>query len=635
MGTFYITTPIYYVNDEPHIGHAYTTIVADVLARYHRLAGDGVFFLTGTDEHGQKVDQAAESRDLPAQVHVDEMVLRFQNLWKILNISHTDFIRTTEDRHIKVVTEILQSLYDAGEIYADDYEGWYCVPDERFWTEKDLVDGNCPDCARAVVKITEKNYFFRMSKYQDWLIDHIEKNPEFIRPEKRQNEILGFLRQPLGDLCISRPKSRLSWGIQLPFDKEYVCYVWFDALINYITGPGYLADDTGFAHWWPASCHLIGKDILTTHCVYWPTMLKALSLPLPKTVMGHGFWLINDSKLGKSLGNAVKPLDFVDKYGVDAFRYFLVREMTLGLDSSFSEGAFVQRYNTELANELGNLLNRSVVMAQRYLGGVIPEVNKDHRALTALKAQSHQTLEAVEVAIEGLNPNAVLDAIWQLVREANRFVEVQAPWHLAKDEKKREELEVTIFGLLETTRQLAVLLYPVIPGKALEIWRQIGADGLLEEVSVADLQQWGGLQAGGTARPGPTIFPRMEGIDVSDDTAENVKETPKEELVSFKEFQRLKLRVARIESAEKVAGADRLLKLQISLGEEKRQLVAGIAKHYQSEDLVGKQIVIVANLEPAKIRGVESQGMLLAASDGSGLALLAPEVEIADGAEVR
>lgn len=641
MSTFYITTPIYYVNDEPHIGHAYTTIMADVLARYHRLAGDDVLFLTGTDEHGQKVDEAAKKRGLDPQAHADDMVLRFQELWEVLNISHDDFIRTTEDRHKKVVTEILQRIYDAGEIYADDYEGWYCIPDERFWTEKDVVDGNCPDCGRPVVNITEKNYFFRMSKYQDWLIDHIEKNPNFIRPEKRRNEILGFLRQPLGDLCISRPKSRLSWGIPLPFDEDYVCYVWFDALINYITAPGYVADEKCFEHWWPASCHLIGKDILTTHCVYWPTMLKAMGVALPDTVMGHGFWLVDETKMGKSLGNAIRPLDLADRYGVDAFRYYLVREMTLGQDSNFSEDAFIQRYNTELANELGNLLNRSVVMADRYLDGVIPEIDTNHEVLAPLRDQAKQTLESIGAAIDGLNPNAVLDAIWVLVREANRFVEVQAPWHLAKDEDKRDELNVTIYGLLETMRQLAVLLFPVMPEKASEIWRQIGATGSPEDIRVADLQQWGGLIPGGVVQPGDPVFPRIEEVVVSEEKAEEVKEEtpkkeePKEDLISFKEFQKLKLRVARIESAEKVEGADRLLKLQISLGDEKRQLVAGIAQHYETDALVGKQIVIVANLEPAKIRGVESQGMLLAASDDNGLTLLAPSGDIADGAEVR
>jgi methionyl-tRNA synthetase len=641
MGTFYITTPIYYVNDEPHIGHAYTTIIADVLSRFHQLAGDDVFFLTGTDEHGQKVDEAAKKRNLSPQAHVDEMVVRFKDLWKALNISNDDFIRTTEDRHKRVVSEILQRIYDAGEIYEDVYEGWYCIPDERFWTEKDLVDGNCPDCGRPAVQISEKNYFFKMSKYQDWLIEHIETHPNFIRPETRRNEILGFLRQPLGDLCISRPRSRLKWGIPLPFDEDYVCYVWFDALINYITAPGYLADDARFEHWWPATCHLIGKDILTPHCVYWPTMLKAMGVPLPETVMGHGWWLMDETKMGKSLGNAIKPLDLADKYGVDAFRYFLVRDMTLGQDSNFSEEAFVLRYNTELANELGNLLNRSVVMADRYLDGIVPDVDKGHSALDALKTQTEQTLNAVGNAIEAMNPNAVLDAIWQLVRETNRFVQVQAPWNLAKDEDKRAELEATIYALLETMRQLAVLLFPVIPSKAQEIWQQLGAKGSPEDVHLDDLKTWGGLEAGLTVAHGDPVFPRIEEVDVAEEQStpekveEKKEENPKEGLISFKEFQKLKLRIARIEAAERVEGADRLLRLQISLGDEKRQLVAGIAEHYETETLIGRQIVVVANLEPATIRGVESQGMLLAASDDQGLALLAPDGDIADGAEVR
>ncbi len=632
-----MTTPIYYVNDEPHIGHAYTTIIADVLSRYHRLIGDKVLFVTGTDEHGQKVDQAAKKRGLDPQAHADEMVLRFQALWKTLNISNDDFIRTTEDRHKQVVCKILQQLYDAGEIYADDYEGWYCVPDERFWTEKDLLDGNCPECGRPVVKISEKNYFFRMSKYQDWLIEHIEAHPHFIRPETRRNEILGFLRQPLGDLCISRPKSRMSWGISLPFDGDYVCYVWFDALINYITAPGYLTDDAQFSLWWPASCHLIGKDILTTHCVYWPTMLKAMGLGMPDTILGHGWWLVDEAKMSKSRGNTVKPLTLAQKYGVDAFRYFLVREMTLGQDSNFSELAFVQRYNTELANELGNLLNRSVVMAKRYLDGVVPQVDKNDLALDVLKQQSAQTLHAVNRAIDGLNPNAVLDAIWHLVREANRFAEVQAPWHLAKDIEKRATLEVTIYGLLETMRQLAVLLFPVIPEKAQEIWTQVGAIGTPASVTLTDLNTWGGLAAGLLVQPKDPVFPRIEEVILAEEkpVPTETKEEVKQDLISFGEFQKLKLRVARIEAAEAISGATKLLKLQISLGSEKRQIVAGIAQHYAPEALVGKQIVVVANLEPATIRGVQSQGMLLAASDGSGLALVTPDGTVSDGAVVR
>jgi methionyl-tRNA synthetase len=466
-----------------------------------------------------------------------------------------------------------------------------------------------------------------MSKYQDWLIEYIETHPNFIRPEKRRNEILGFLRQPLSDLCISRPKERLEWGIPLPFDEDYVCYVWFDALINYITAPGYIADDARFEHWWPASCHLIGKDILTTHCVYWPTMLKAMNVPLPETVMGHGFWLVDETKMGKSLGNAIRPLDLADKYGVDAFRYFLVRDMTLGQDSDFSEEAFVQRYNTELANELGNLLNRSVVMAARYLDGVVPAVDGNHAALDALKAQTDETLNAVGKAIDAMNPNAVLDAVWRLVREANRFVEVQAPWHLVKDASKRAELEVTIYALLETMRQLSVLLFPVIPSKACEIWQQLGAKGSPEDVHLDDLKTWGGLDANLKVAPGDPVFPRIEEVDVAEEKTED--------LISFSEFQKLKLRVAKIDAAERVKGADRLLQLQISLGNEQRQIVAGIAEFYEPEALVGQQIVVVANLEPATIRGVESQGMLLAASDDNGLTLVTPDGEIGVGAEVN
>ncbi|MCZ6633152.1 MAG: methionine--tRNA ligase [bacterium] len=638
MSRFYISTPIYYVNDEPHIGHAYTTILADVLSRFHRIAGHDVFFLTGTDEHGQKVEQAARDRGIDPQTHCDEMVVRFQELWERLEISYDDFIRTTEDRHKEVVCAILQRLYDEGEIYADDYEGWYCVPDERFWTEKDLVDGNCPDCGRPVVQISEKNYFFRMSAYQDWLISHIETHPQFIQPETRRNEILGFLKQPLNDLCISRPKARLAWGIPLPFDEEYVCYVWFDALINYITAPGYLQDDAAFARWWPASCHLIGKDILTTHCVYWPTMLKAMGVEIPETVMGHGWWLVDEQKMSKSLGNVIRPLDLAEKYGVDAFRYFLVREMVLGLDSSFSEEAFVRRYNAELANDLGNLLNRSVVMADRYLEGVVPVVDVKHPALRALQEQTEKTLEGTLDALNGLNPNRVLDVTWQLVREANRFAEVQAPWNLAKETEKRSELEVTIYGLLETCRHLAVLIFPVMPGKAREIWKQIGSEENLETLHLDDLKAWGGLRPGTQVVPGGPVFPRIEEVDLEDkqeEAEEKDMSDEKQDVVSFQEFQKLKLRVARIQAAERVEGTDRLLKLQISLGEEKRQIVAGIAQYYEPETLVGKQIVVVANLEPATIRGVESQGMLLAASEGDSLALLQPESEIPDGAEVR
>ena len=647
MGSFYITTPIYYVNDEPHLGHAYTTVMADVLSRYHRIVGDDVFFLTGTDEHGQKVEQAARDRGLDPQAHADEMVIRFQALWKRLNISNDDFIRTTEPRHKKVVQEILQRIYDAGEIYEDEYEGWYSVHDERFWTEKDLVDGKDPLSGREVVKIRERNYFFRMGKYQDWLIDHIKTNPDFIRPETRKNEILGFLKQPLGDLCISRPKSRLKWGVELPFDSEYVCYVWFDALINYISAPGFLSDTDRFNRWWPASCHLIGKDILTTHCVYWPTMLKAMGVELPKSVMGHGWWMVDEEKMSKSLGNVIKPLELVDKYGVDPFRYFLARDMVLGQDSSFSETGFVTRYNSELANDLGNLLNRTVVMADRYLDGEIPDVDAGSLTIAPLRACAEDTRRSIEALLPKLDTSRILETVWGLIREANRFVETQAPWALAKNDAKRQELEETLYGLLEVMRHVIVWICPVMPERAQTMWHQLGIAGQVSESRVGDLE-WGGLKPGVKVQPGDPVFPRIEDVGVGDASPtiqqkehkvvekELEKKEDKEEvdLITFEDFQKIDLRVAKVLEAEKVEGADRLIRLQISLGSEERQIVAGVAKFYKPEDLVGRQIVVVANLAPAKIRGVESQGMLLAASGDDGLALLKPDSELPSGSKV-
>ncbi len=641
MEKFYITTPIYYVNDEPHVGTAYPTILADVLARYYRVAGYDVLFSTGTDEHGQKVDEAARKRGVDPQAHCDEMVFRFQSLWDKLNISNDDFIRTTEPRHKGVVTEILQRIYDAGEVYAGNYEGWYCIPDERFWTEKDLVNGNCPECGREVTKISEKNYFFRMSAYQEWLVDYIESHPNFIRPETRRNEVLGFLRKPLSDLCISRPKARLSWGIPLPFDEDYVCYVWFDALINYITVPGYLSEDEEFSRWWPASCHLIGKDIVTTHCVYWPTMLKAIGLPIPETIVAHGWWIFKQEKMSKSLGNVVRPMDLVDKYGVDAFRYFLAREMVLGLDSDFSEAAFVHRFNAELANDLGNLLNRTVLMTTRYLDGEVPTVEPDVPLLAPLRDAALSAVDEIERCMRDLNPNGILDKIWELVRSGNRFAESQAPWNLAKDPAGRQELEGTIYGLLETMRYLAVLLYPVMPEKSHEIWNQAGVQGRLEDQRLSGLRCWGGLEAGGKVKPAGPIFPRIEteSDTVPLDSTEQIEKeqtmsTEHDYSVSFKDFQKLKLRIARIKAAERVEGADRLLRLEVSLGDESRQLVAGIAQHYEPESLIGRQIVVVANLEPAKIRGVESEVMLLAATEEGHPVLLQPDSEVTDGTAV-
>lgn len=635
MNRFYITTPIYYANGDPHLGHAYTTTVADVLARYHRLMGDDVLFLTGTDEHGQKVELAAKERHVTPQDHVDEMAGHFEALWARLNISHDDFIRTTEARHQRVVQDTLQRIYDAGEIYSADYEGWYSVYEEQFFTEKDLVDGKDPIGGREVAQVSEKNYFFRMSAYQDWLIEHIEENPDFIRPTTRRNEILGFLRQPLGDLCISRPKARVAWGIPLPFDDDYICYVWFDALLNYVTATGYLVDESSYAHWWPASCHLIGKDILTTHCVYWPTMLKALGARIPDTIMAHGYWLVDAEKMGKSRGNAVEPLDLVETYGVDAFRYYLVREMTLGQDSNFTVESFTARYNAELANDLGNLVNRSVVMAERYVGGQIPTIDSSHADLEPLRRRAGETADAIRKALPAFDTVAIVDAILSLVREANRFIEIKEPWAIARDESRKDELDVVIYGLAETLRHLAVWLSPIMPDKAQAMWEQIGCKGAIGDVR-GDGLTWGGLASGQIVTKMDPLFPKVE-------LSEEAKEVDQMEekvaddsgnTISFNDFKKVDLRVAIVTAAEKVAGADRLLKLQIDLGTEARQLVAGVAQHYEPDTLVGRRIVVVANLEPATIRGVESQGMLLAASADGQLGLLAPDCDLPAGARV-
>lgn len=436
MSKFYITTPIYYVNDEPHLGHAYTTILADTLARYHRLFGDDVFFLTGLDEHGQKVQQAAQSRGIPPQQHCDEMAERFVGLWRRLSVSNDDFIRTTQERHVRAVRRLLQVLYDRGEIYKAPYEGWYCVPDERFWTEKDLTDGKCPECGRPVVRLSEDNYFFKMGRHQDWLVRHIEEHPDFIMPEARRNEILGFLKKPLGDLCISRPKARLSWGIPLPFDPDYVTYVWVDALTNYLSAVGIFEDEARFYRWWPADLHLIGKDILMTHAVYWPTILHAAGIEPPRHIFAHGWWLVEEQKMSKSRGKVVQPLELIEKYGSDAFRYFLMREMAPGQDSNFGEEALVARYNSDLANDLGNLLSRVVRMIKQYTQGRVPSPGGEEPLDRELREETLKAAGRVRERIEDLRVDLALEEAIEMARRVNRYLERTAPWKLHKEGKE-------------------------------------------------------------------------------------------------------------------------------------------------------------------------------------------------------
>ncbi|MCP4580978.1 MAG: methionine--tRNA ligase [candidate division Zixibacteria bacterium] len=637
MSDFYITTPIYYVNDEPHIGHAYCTVLADVLAGYHRLLGNPSYFLTGTDEHGQKVQESADKNNITAQEHCDIYSKRFEDAWKELNIKNDDFIRTTEERHKKVVQDILRKVYKSKNedgqplIYAADYEGWYCKYEERYWTEKDLVEGNCPDCGRPVQKLFEKNYFFRMSYYQKWLIDYINDNPEFIQPDFRKNEVLGFLKQPLSDLCISRPKSRLSWGIELPFDDDYVCYVWFDALINYISAIGYDPKTGKFDkdQWWPA-VHMIGKDILTTHAVYWPCMLKAIGLELPKTIFATGWWLMEGAKMSKSVGNIVKPLDLKDKYGVDPFRFYVIREMTHGQDSSFSEESFIKRYNSELANDLGNLLSRIMKMIGSYCEGKIPSATEQDVKDSEFAASREKLSQSLADDLGKFKLNSAADDIMAFVRSINRYIENKKPWELAK-KGETDKLNIVLFNAANSLIHAAYLLKPIIPEKTNEIGKQLGYDLDIDNIDgkrVLDIPLH--LKPGTPIQKGDNLFPRLQKQKPKPES----KDEPKTDYVTYDDFKKLKFRVAEVIEAEKIEGADKLLKLQIQIGKEKRQIVAGIAKHYEADDLIGKKIIVIVNLEPANIRGVESNGMLLAASKGKELVVVSVDNDIDSGAKI-
>ena len=633
MEKFYITTPIYYVNDKPHIGHAYTTLLADVLARYHRLMGVPTYFLTGTDEHGQKVQKAAERNKMTPKEQCDTTVVRFKELWSKLDITNDDFIRTTEERHYKIVQEILQDLYDRGLIYRADYSGRYCVTCERFFTARDLGDSTlCPECSKETDEIIESNYFFKMSQYQEWLVDHIKTHPKFILPPFRANETLGFLKNPLEDLCISRPKSRLAWGIELPFDKDFVCYVWFDALVNYISAAGYRRDDAKFAKWWPVSYHLIGKDILTTHTVYWPTMLKAMGVEMPETIFAHGWWLTGQSKMSKSAGNVVNPMDMAEKYGVDPFRFFLLSEMTLGQDASFSEEAFIVRYNSNLANDLGNLASRVLKLIIRETGGKIPEPGTPGELEKELMQTTEGAVDSMMDAILGMKPDRGIESVMNAVRAANRYIEQSAPWKLAKDESQRARLNTVLYTGAELLRIVSGLLYPVMPGKMCELRSSLGINDTTPDIR--RLKQWGLLEPGKECQDAPSLFPRIETEKKKEANKMQDEDVKPEGVVTIDEFFKAKLKTARVMAAEKVEGASRLLKLQIDIGGESRQIVAGIAEHYAPESLVGKNIVVVSNLQPAVIRGIESKGMLLAAKGKGKLTLVTMDSDVPSGLDV-